>query len=100
VGVPAKVVVGQSVLQSRFGTGLAAMLHATTNDTGDRVLAGLLLVGGVFGAQVGTRIGVKMKAEQLRILLALMVLAVCGKLALDLLLEPSELFSISSGGHG
>jgi uncharacterized membrane protein YfcA len=52
------------------------------------------------GAQIGTVIGAKLKAEQLRILLAIMVLAVCGKLALDLLIQPSELFSIgSAGGH-
>jgi uncharacterized membrane protein YfcA len=58
-----------------------------------------LLVGGVIGAQIGTRIGVKMKAEQLRILLAIMVLVVCGKLALELLLQPAELYSIAAGGH-
>jgi uncharacterized membrane protein YfcA len=76
------------------------MLHATTNYTVDIVLAVLLLVGGVIGAQIGTRIGVKLKAEQLRVLLALMVIAVCGKLALDLLLEPSELYSLGApGGH-
>ena len=63
-------------------------------------LAVLLLVGGVIGAQVGARIGVHLKAEQLRILLALMVLAVCFKLAFDLLIMPSELFSIgAAGGH-
>jgi hypothetical protein len=75
------------------------MLHATTNYTVDIVLAVLLLVGGVVGAQIGTRIGVKMKAEQLRIWLAIMVLAVCGKLAFDLLITPSELFSLGAGGH-
>jgi len=64
----------------------------------DIVLAVLLLVGGVVGAQIGTRIGVKMKAEQLRILLAIMVLAVCGKLAFDLLVQPSELYSLGTGG--
>jgi uncharacterized membrane protein YfcA len=54
----------------------------------------------VIGAQIGTSIGTRMKAEQLRILLALMVLAVCFKLALDLLLQPTELYSIgSAGGH-
>jgi uncharacterized membrane protein YfcA len=64
------------------------------------VLAVLLLVGGVVGAQIGTVIGAKLKAEQLRILLAFMVLLVCGKLALDLLIQPSELFSIgTAGGH-
>ncbi|SFJ38414.1 sulfite exporter TauE/SafE family protein [Jannaschia pohangensis] len=100
LGMPTKVVVGTSLFQIIFVTAFATMLHATTNYTVDMVLAVLLLVGGVVGAQIGTRIGVKMKAEQLRILLALMVLAVCGKLALDLLLEPSELFSIAQGGHG
>jgi hypothetical protein len=74
-------------------------LHATTNFTVDMVLAVLLLVGGVIGAQVGTQIGTKLKAEQLRILLAIMVLAVCGKLALDLLLQPAELYSLGVGGH-
>ncbi len=61
-------------------------------------MAVLLLIGGVIGAQIGTRIGVKMKAEQLRILLAIMVLVVCFKLALDLLITPTELFSIGAGG--
>ena len=73
------------LFQIIFVTGFATLMHATTNYTVDMVLAVLLLVGGVVGAQIGTRIGVKMKAEQLRILLSLMVLAVCGKLAFDLL---------------
>lgn len=95
LGMPTKVVIGTSLLQIIFVTGFTTMLHATTNQTVDIVLAVLLLVGGVLGAQVGTRIGVRMQAEQLRILLAVLVLAVCGKLALDLLLEPSELYSLS-----
>ncbi|MEO0862836.1 MAG: sulfite exporter TauE/SafE family protein [Pseudomonadota bacterium] len=101
LGMPTKVVVGTSLFQIIFVTGFATLLHATTNYTVDMVLAVLLLVGGVVGAQIGTRIGVKLKAEQLRILLAIMVLAVCGKLALDLLIEPAELYSIgAAGGHG
>jgi len=95
LGMPTKVVIGTSLLQIIFVTGFTTMLHATTNQTVDIVLAVLLLVGGVLGAQVGTRIGVRMQAEQLRILLAVLVLAVCGKLALDLLLEPAELYSLS-----
>ena len=76
------------------------MLHATTNYTVDIVLAVLLLVGGVIGAQIGTRIGTYLKAEQLRILLALMVMLVCIKLGLDLLLMPDELYSLgAAGGH-
>ena len=98
LGMPTKVVIGTSLFQIIFVTSFTTMLHATTNFTVDIVLAVLLLVGGVIGAQIGTRIGVKMKAEQLRILLAMMVLMVCGKLALDLLLVPSELYSLGAGG--
>ncbi|NRB03661.1 MAG: sulfite exporter TauE/SafE family protein, partial [Rhodobacteraceae bacterium] len=100
LGMPTKVVVGTSLYQIIFVTAFSTLMHATTNYTVDVVLAVLLLVGGVIGAQVGTRIGVHMKAEQLRILLAMMVMAVCGKLALDLLLMPSELYSLgAAGGH-
>ncbi|WP_294229736.1 sulfite exporter TauE/SafE family protein [uncultured Shimia sp.] len=100
LGMPTKVVVGTSLFQIIFVTGFTTLLHATTNYTVDIALAVLLLVGGVIGAQVGTRLGTYLKAEQLRILLALLVILVCAKLALDLLLEPSELFSIgATGGH-
>ncbi len=100
IGMPTKVVIGTSLYQIIFVTAFTTLMHATTNFTVDIVLAVLLLVGGVIGAQIGTRIGVKMKAEQLRILLALMVLAVCGKLAFDLLMQPSELYSLgAAGGH-
>ncbi|TFL19407.1 sulfite exporter TauE/SafE family protein [Jannaschia formosa] len=99
LGMPTKVVVGTSLFQIIFVTGFATLLHATTNYTVDMVLAVLLLVGGVVGAQIGARLGTRLKAEQLRILLAIMVLAVCGKLALDLLIEPAELYSIGTGGE-
>lgn len=99
LGMPTKVVVGTSLFQIIFVTAFTTLLHATTNYTVDMALAVLLLVGGVVGAQIGTRIGVKMKAEQLRILLSIMVLVVCFKLALELLIEPSELYSIGTGGH-
>ncbi len=99
LGMPTKVVVGTSLFQIIFVTAFTTMLHATTNFTVDIVLAVLLLVGGVIGAQIGTKIGLKMKAEQLRILLALMVLVVCGKLALDLLLQPGELYSLGVKGE-
>lgn len=100
LGMPTKVVVGTSLFQIIFVTAFTTMLHATTNYTVDVVLAVLLLVGGVIGAQIGTVIGSRMPAEQLRVLLAALVLVVCGKLALDLLLEPSELYSLgNSGGH-
>ncbi|MEM1236705.1 MAG: sulfite exporter TauE/SafE family protein [Pseudomonadota bacterium] len=100
LGMPTKVVIGTSLFQIIFVTGFTTLLHATTNYTVDVVLAVLLLIGGVVGAQVGTIIGARMKAEQLRILLAGMVLLVCGKLALDLLIMPAELYSIGAGaGH-
>lgn len=100
LGMPTKVVVGTSLFQIIFVTGFTTLLHATTNYTVDMALAVLLLIGGVIGAQIGTRIGVRLKAEQLRILLAIMVLAVCGKLALDLLIQPSELYNLGpAGGH-
>ena len=100
LGMATSVVIGTSLFQIIFVTGFTTLLHATTNFTVDMVLAVLLLIGGVVGAQIGTRIGVYLKAEQLRILLAIMVLAVCGKLALDLLLQPGELYSIAAeGGH-
>ena len=99
LGMPTKVVIGTSLFQIIFVTAFTTMMHATQNYTVDAVLALLLLIGGVIGAQIGTRIGVKLKAEQLRILLAIMVLGVCLKLGLDLVLTPSELFSIGTGGH-
>jgi len=98
LNMPTKVVVGTSLFQIIFVTGFTTLLHATTNFTVDIVLAVLLLVGGVIGAQIGTRLGTKLKAEQLRILLAIMVLAVCGKLAFDLLVMPTELYAIDTGG--
>lgn len=100
LGMPTKVVVGTSLFQIIFVTAFTTLLHATTNFTVDMGLAVLLLVGGVIGAQIGARIGVKLKAEQLRVLLAVMVLAVCGKLGLDLLIMPAELYEIgAAGGH-
>ena len=98
LSMPTKVVIGTSLFQIIFVTAFSTMLHATTNYTVDIPLALLLLIGGVIGAQLGTIIGLKLKAEQLRILLAIMVLAVCFKLALDLLLMPSELYSLGMDG--
>ena len=99
LGMPTKVVVGTSLFQIILTTAFTTLMHATTNYTVDVALAVLLLVGGVIGAQIGTRIGVKLKAEQLRILLALMVIAVCAKIGLELLLTPAELYSLGAGGH-
>ncbi|RKF14094.1 sulfite exporter TauE/SafE family protein [Roseovarius spongiae] len=96
LGMPTKVVVGTSLFQIIFVAGFATMLHAVSSGIVDVVLAVLLIVGGVVGAQFGTVIGNRMKAEQLRILLAILVLAVCFKLGLDLLIRPAELYSIGA----
>lgn len=94
LNMPTKVVVGTSLFQIIFVSAFTAMMHATTNYSVDMVLAVLLLVGGVIGAQIGAGIGAKLKAEQLRILLAIMVLGVCVKIALELGLRPDELYSL------
>ncbi len=96
--MPTNVVVGTSLFQIMFVTGLAAIMHATLNQTVDIVLAMLLLVGGVIGAQVGVRVGHKLRGEQLRALLALMVIAVCLRLAWDLVATPDDLFTVMIGG--
>jgi uncharacterized membrane protein YfcA len=93
--MPTKVVVGTSLYQIIFVTAFTTVLHAVSSQTVDIVLAVLLLLGAVIGAQFGTQIGAKLRAEQLRILLASMVLMVCFKIALDLLIEPSELYNVT-----
>jgi uncharacterized membrane protein YfcA len=95
LGMPTKVVVGTSLYQIIFITGFTTVMHATTSFSVDMALALLLIIGGVIGAQIGAQVGLKLKAEQLRILLALLVLAVAAKIALDLLLQPAELFSLT-----
>ena len=100
LGMPTKVVIGTSLFQIIFVSAYTTMMHAYTTQTVDTVLAALLIVGGVVGAQFGSMIGQALKAEQLRILLALLVLAVGLKLGLDLVLEPSNVFSIASVREG
>ena len=98
--MPTNVVVGTSLFQIIFVTSLVTILHSVENQTVDVVLALLLLIGGVVGAQFGARAGQNLRGEQLRALLALMVLAVCVRLGVDLVVQPDELFSITSaGGH-
>ncbi|MDV7340416.1 sulfite exporter TauE/SafE family protein [Terasakiella sp. A23] len=98
LGMPTSVVVGTSLFQIIFVTANVTILQAATNQTVDIVLALLLLIGGVIGAQFGARAGMKLQGEQLRVLLALMVLGVCVKLGIDLILAPDDLFSLGVGG--
>ncbi len=95
LGMPTAMVVGTSLFQIIFVTANVTFLQATSNQTVDVVLALLLLTSAVVGAQFGTRVAVKLRGEQLRGLLALMVLLVCGKIAYDLISTPFDLFSIS-----
>ena len=94
LGMPTSVVVGTSLFQIIFVTANVTVLQAATNFTVDIVLALLLLVGGVVGAQFGARFSGSISGEQLRSLLALMVLAVCAKLVFDLVVTPVDPYSI------
>ena len=93
--VPTNVVVGTSLFQITFVTAFTTVLQSITNQSVDIVLAFLLMVGGVIGATYGTRIGRKLKAEQLRMLLAILVLLVCARLAFELFVRPDDLFSLT-----
>jgi len=92
LGMPTAVVVGTSLFQIIFVTANVTVLQAVNNQTVDVVLALLLMVGGVLGAQVGARLGTKLRGEQLRVLLAIIVLAVCAKIAYDLIATPGDLY--------
>lgn len=94
LGMPSGVVVGTSLFQIIFITSVVTVLHALSTQSVDVVLAALLIAGGVLGAQVGTVLGLKLPAERLRILLALLVLAVALRLALGLFIEPDNLYSV------
>jgi uncharacterized membrane protein YfcA len=98
--VPTNVVVGTSLFQIIFTSAYTTLVHATTNFTVDIVLAMLLMVGGVAGAQYGVKAGQKLRGEQLRALLALMVLAVALRLAVDLFIRPDNVYSLSIPGMG
>ncbi|WP_417459715.1 sulfite exporter TauE/SafE family protein [Kordiimonas sp.] len=95
LGMRTNVVIGTSLFQIIFVTALTTIFHSVNTQTVDIFLAILLLPGAVIGAQIGASIGLKLKAEQLRALLGLMVLLVCMKMGLGLVVEPSELYSVT-----
>ncbi len=98
--MPTNVVVGTSLFQITFVAGLATVLHAVQNRNVDLVLAGMLMLGGVIGAQLGASSGVKIKGEQLRFLLAAIVLLVAIRIGYDLVATPAELFSLGKAAGG
>jgi uncharacterized membrane protein YfcA len=93
--VPTKVVIGTSLFQIVFVTAYTTILQATFNQTVDIVLALLLMLGGVAGAQYGAKAGQKLRGEELRALLALLVLAVALRLGYELFVTPSDVFSLA-----
>ena len=97
LGMPTQVVIGTSLFQITFVTAGTALLQATVNQSVDVVLALLLLVVGVIGAQVGARLSAKVKGEHLRVMLAVIVLGVAVRLALDLVITPHDVFSLGGG---
>jgi uncharacterized membrane protein YfcA len=92
--VPPTVVIGTSQFQILWTTIAATILHTIVNDSVDVVLALMLMVGGVFGAQFGARAGRNLRAELFRVLLALLVLAVGLRFAIELVVRPAERFSL------
>ncbi|MBT8763426.1 sulfite exporter TauE/SafE family protein [Desulfohalobiaceae bacterium Ax17] len=96
--MPMHVVVGTSLFQILFTCINVTIMQSYTNHTVDFVLALLLLLGSTVGAQFGTRISKKLKGDQLKIILASLVLLVMVKMLFSLLLPPSMLLSYA-GGH-
>ncbi len=96
--MPTNVVVGTSLFQIIFVSAYTTLIQATANNTVDVVLAVCLMVGGVAGAQYGASAGQKMRGEQLRALLALLVLAVGLRLAYGLFVTPDSVYTIGTLG--
>jgi uncharacterized membrane protein YfcA len=94
LGMATSVVVGTSLFQTLFVTAIATMVHATTTKAVDIVLAGLLLIGSVTGAQIGARLATKVKPEYLRLLLAVLVLLVGLRIFLGLVWVPEAIFTV------
>jgi uncharacterized membrane protein YfcA len=94
--LPTRIVIGTSTFQIVCITALTTVLQSVQNHSVDLVLALPLIVGGVIGAQLGVGYGERLKAEQLRALLALLVLAVAVRMALTLVVPPSFPYSLDS----
>jgi len=95
--MPTNVVVGTSQFQILFVTAATTLLHAASDQTVDIVLAFLLVVGGVVGVQFGVRVGSQLRGEQLRALLAVLVVGVALRLFAGLVTTPEDIYSIVAG---
>jgi uncharacterized protein len=98
--VPTATVIGTSMILTLVTMASATVMHAATNHLVDALLALILMVGGVIGAQFGARIGQQMRGERLRLLLGLLVFAVGLRFAYDLVVTPDDLYSIRYLGAG
>ncbi len=96
--MPASVVVGTSLFQIVITTAITSVLQAGRNQTVDVVLATLLLVGGVVGAQFGARLSMRFRPETLRAVLGLIVLLVGLRMGLSLIVRPEDMFQLAPGG--
>ena len=96
--MPTSVVMGTSLLQIVFVTATTTILQAVSNYNVDIMLAFILIVGGVVGAQYGVRMASRMPGEQLRFLLAVLVLAVGARLLYGLVATPSDIYVMTAGG--
>jgi uncharacterized membrane protein YfcA len=94
IRVPTGVVIGTSMVLTLVTMAYATIIHAATNHLVDALLALILMIGGVIGAQFGARTGQKFSGEQLRLLLGILVLAVGLRFAYDLVVQPADLFTI------
>jgi hypothetical protein len=92
--VPTSVVIGTSMVLTLVTMAMATLMHAATNHLVDVVLALILMLGGVVGAQFGARAGQNMRGERLRLLLGLLVLAVGMRFAFQLIVQPDDLYSL------
>jgi uncharacterized membrane protein YfcA len=95
LGMPTSKVIGTSLFQIIFITAFVTLLHATSTFAVDAVLAFSLILSSVIGAQLGVMFTNKFRGEELRALLAIIVLAVAFKIGIDLLIQPTDIFSIS-----
>jgi uncharacterized membrane protein YfcA len=96
--VPTATVIGTSMILTLVTMLFATMLHAVTNHLVDAVLALILMIGGVTGAQFGARAGQKIRGEQLRLLLGFLILCVGLRFAVELVIRPEDLFTIRETG--
>jgi uncharacterized membrane protein YfcA len=94
IRVPTGVVIGTSMVLTLVTMAYATIIHAATNHLVDALLALILMIGGVIGAQFGARTGQKFSGEQLRLLLGILVLMVGLRFAYDLVVQPPDLYSM------